>query len=122
MTDFLSGLLMLVVMALIALVVTAFALVGFVGVGAIFARFTELTLFQATLLTLPVGMAILYLLGRTTGLPVAPQENEWDEWDEWEEWDEDVDFEDLPPSERRRILAYVVDLIEELDGLSLIHI
>ena len=111
MINFLGSILLLLLMAVITLVATVLIVAGFMGVGALFARYTELTLFQATLVTMPVGMAALYLFARIVNFPISTAED-----DEWEDWDEDLEFEDLSPGERRRVLQRLVDLLEEFDA------
>lgn len=114
MGDFIGGVVFLLVMVAITLVATVLVVTGFIGVGALFARYTELTLFQATVITVPVGMAALYMLRRTLEVPPSPYQQE-DEWDEWDEWDEDIDFEDLSPEERRQLLLELVEWLREHD-------
>ena len=110
MIDFIVHILGLLVMVVIALVATTLVVAGFIGVGALFAHFTELTLFQATIVVVPVGLGAFYLF---RGIIQAPESGEEDEW---EDWDEDLDFEDLSPGERRRVLQRLVDLLEEFDA------
>lgn len=113
MSNFITNILSLLLMVAIALIAMILVVAGFIGVGALFARYTELTLFQATIVAVPVGLGTFYLFRRVMEGPVPTQA---DEWDEWEEWDEDLDFEDLPPEDRRRVLQYVVELFEEEFG------
>ena len=116
MAEIVSGLLFLIVIAAIALIVTVVAMAGFVGVGALFARYTELTIFQATLMAVPIGMVVFYLLGRISNLPATPYEQ--DEWDEWDEFDEELEFEDLSPEERQRALESLVEYLREEYGVE----
>jgi uncharacterized membrane protein len=119
MRDFVITVVTLLVLALIALVATALVVASFIGVGAVFARFTELTLFEATIVVMPVGAAALYLFARLISLlPVgqADRAEERDEEDEGEDWDEDLEFEDLPPETRRKALEYLVERLEEVDS------
>ncbi|MFQ5340591.1 MAG: hypothetical protein ACE5F6_03495 [Anaerolineae bacterium] len=111
MINFLGSILLLLLMVAITLFATVLVVAGFMGVGALFARYTELTLFQATLVTVPVGMAALYLFARIMNFPNSTAGD-----DEWEDWDEDLEFEDLSPGERRRVLQRLVDLLEEFDA------
>lgn len=104
MVNFITSILSLLLMVLIALIAATVVISGFIGVGALFARFTELTLFQATVVAVPVGIAVLYLLGRIMNLPVTTWAEEWDEKDDW---DEELELEDLPPEERCRVLRSI---------------
>ncbi|MFQ5593053.1 MAG: hypothetical protein ACE5HA_02790 [Anaerolineae bacterium] len=110
MIDFIAHILALLLMAVIALVATMLVVAGFIGVGALFAHFTELTLFQATVVAVPVGLGVFYLFRGIMQVPGSSEE------DEWEYWDEDLEFEDLSPQERRRVLQRLVDLLEEFDA------
>ncbi|MBS1253197.1 MAG: hypothetical protein MAG451_02246 [Anaerolineales bacterium] len=114
MAEFLGVVFILLLAAVIVFVVTVLAVAGFVGVGALIARFTELTLFQATLVSVPIGMVVVYLLNKVADYPVSPYAE--DEWDEWDEWDEDLDFEDFPPEQRMRVLRKLVEFLEEEFG------
>ena len=102
----------LVVLLIVAgtLIVTLLVAAGFVGVGALLARFTELTLFQATIVVVPVGLGLLYVVKWV--LEIAPLSTEDDDWDDW---DEDLDFEDLPPETRRILLRSFAASLGELD-------
>jgi hypothetical protein len=114
MIDFIVHILALLLMAVIALVATTLVVAGFIGVGALFAHFTELTLFQATIVAVPVGLGAFYLFRGIMQVPESSEE------DGWEDWDEDLDLEDLSPEERRRVLQQLVDLLEEFDGEDVI--
>ncbi len=111
MASFLGVVFLLLLMAVVAFVITALAVAGFVGVGALFARYTELTLFQATLVSVPIGLVVVYLLNKVADYPVPPYAE-----DEWDEWDEDLDFEDFPPEQRMRVLQSLVEFLEEEFG------
>lgn len=111
-----SALLSLLFLFVIVLVGTVVVVAGFIGMGAVFARFTELTLFQATIVTMPVGAAALYLFGRLISSPSFPIQNQEGEWDEWDEWDEELELEDLPPEARRKVLRYIAQFLEEAEA------
>lgn len=118
MSNFIISILVALLMIAVALFATTLVVAGFIGVGVLFARFTELTLFQATIVTVPVGLGVFYLFRQILQLPGTADEDEWDEWDEWEDWDADLDFEDLPAEARRRLIRRLKEFVEELEELE----
>lgn len=113
MTDLITSLLTLLLVIVLVLVVTMVTMAGFLGVGAIFARFTELTLFQATIIAAFMGFGTFYVLNQIMRIPVYNEEDEWDEWDEWED---ELDFEGLSPAEQRKVRRFIKELLEEEFG------
>ncbi len=42
-----------------------------------------------------------------------------EEWDEEEDWDEELELEDLPPEERRRVLRSIAKYLDEVEEQGL---
>lgn len=83
----------------LAVLVTAGLLVflitlAFLGLGTLFSRFFELSLFEATIVTLLGAVILTFLVPLIRGLFLTPEGEEYEEMDEEDWYDEDWDEED----------------------------
>lgn len=99
MVNFLSSLLLALVILIIVLIATFVVTLGFLFVGGVLANWFSLTRLEATGVTLVVGILLTYLIVRIIEIPVpfASMSEDWEE--------EDHEEEPLPkhrPANRRR--------------------
>jgi hypothetical protein len=86
MVNFLSSLLLALIILIIVLIATFVVALGFLVIGGVLANWFSLTRLEATGVTLVVGILLTYLIVRILEIPMpfASADNDWDD-DEDEE-------------------------------------
>jgi hypothetical protein len=96
MVNFLSSLLLALIVLIIVLVATFVVALGFLVIGGVLANWFSLTRLEATAVTLVVGILLTYLIVRILEIPM-PFATVDDDWDD----EEDVELPPLPRPARR---------------------
>jgi len=97
--------LLLGVLILLAVAVAIFLLsLGFVGMGWLLSRLLPLSLFEASVIALLLGLGLAYVIGQIFSIPVSDHDEDWEDEEDWdEEWEEDEYEEPIPfPQWHRR--------------------
>ena len=84
MVNFLSSLLLALIILIIVLVATFVVALGFLVIGGVLANWFSLTRLEATAVTLVVGILLTYLIVRIIEMPI-PFATVSDDWDDDEE-------------------------------------
>jgi hypothetical protein len=84
MVNFLSSLLLALVILIIVLVATFVVALGFLVIGGVLADWFSLTRLEATAVTLVVGILLTYLIVRIIEMPI-PFATGSDDWDDDED-------------------------------------
>jgi hypothetical protein len=96
MVNFLSSLLLALIVLIIVLIATFVVALGFLVIGGVLANWFSLTRLEATAVTLVVGILLTYLIVRILEIPM-PFATVDDDWDD----EEDVELPPLPRPARR---------------------
>jgi len=96
MVNFLSSLLLALIVLIIVLIATFVVALGFLVIGGVLANWFALTRLEATAVTLVVGILLTYLIVRILEIPMpfATLDDDWDD-------EEEVELPPLPRPARR---------------------
>lgn len=96
MVNFLSSLLLALIVLIIVLIATFVVALGFLMIGGVLANWFALTRLEATAVTLVVGILLTYLIVRILEIPMpfATLDDDWDD-------EEEVELPPLPRPARR---------------------